>query len=439
MKIFFSILCLSISITSFAQSQHQSLLWKISGNGIEKDSYLYGTMHVSKKVAFRLDDVFYEALNKSEVVALETDPSTWPEFNYNMYKQEIASYVSSKVNYSSFYENLFKINIPKENIVRASIRMDNSVINNYLYRKNSSSDNFEEETYLDLFIYQAAKKNNKKIIALEDLEESQYLVSKAMRNHKKDEIDPWLQKLYNKENAYTLQENLYRDRNLDLLDSISIGANTEYFRTHMLYIRNKNMVDELVKVIGNKSVFTAIGAAHLPGTNGVINMLRSLGYKVTPLLSKQTEKAKKEKTILDSLFVAPKLSTHTTTDGFITLNTHDALREFSFGGMSMFLDPDMTNGAYLTINRVSRFKEFPSETGTVDLNKIDRLLFEDIPGEIVQKVKVNKPYPGIIIVNKTKKGEFQNYHIYQTPLEIIIFKYAGKTDFVLSYKSKVYE
>ena len=36
-------------------------------------------MHVSQKIAFRLDDVFYEALDKSEIVALESDPDSWLE------------------------------------------------------------------------------------------------------------------------------------------------------------------------------------------------------------------------------------------------------------------------------------------------------------------------------------------------------------------------
>ena len=439
MRITLIIICLSFSILGISQQKYQSLLWKISGNGLEKESYLYGTMHVSKKVAFRLDDVFFDALDKSEIIALETDPSTWPEFNYEQYANEMSAYSKYQGYGSNFYESLFKIIVPKDKMVRSAIRLDNSIINNYLYRKNSYSDNFEEETYLDLFIYQAGKKNGKKILALEDLEESQYLVFKAMKNSKKDEIDPWLQKLYNKESPYNIQENLYRDRNLDLLDSISIGSETEHFRTNMLYIRNSNMVNELTRAIKNNSVFAAVGAAHLPGDEGVINLLRELGYSVKPLQSKQTDKGKIEKSKLDSLFTSPILKKHTTPDGFITLNTHDKLREFSYGGMAISLDPDMTNGAYLTINRVSRFKDFPSETEIIDLEKIDRLLYEDIPGEIINKTKVTKPYPGIIIVNKTKKGEFQNYHIYQTPLEIIILKYAGKSDFALNYKSDIFK
>lgn len=435
MKKIASLFLVLFSIACFAQQKYQSLLWKITGNGLEKPSYLYGTMHVSKKVAFRLDDVFYKALNESDCVALESDPTTWPGFNYDMMLGEMAYYNNYR---NDFYTNLFKLTHPEEMAVRGSLRMDNNAVNAYLYRKNNASDNFEEETYLDMFIFQAGKKNNKDIYGLEDLAESRYLTTKAAYNPNKKELDPWIQKLYAKENPYLIQENLYRDRNLDLLDSIGAGVNTEFYRENMLYIRNENMVISLEKLMPTKSVFAGVGAAHLPGDQGMINMLRQRGYTVKALTSDQTDFSKTEKVKLDSLFVSPDLKMHYTPDGFLGLNTYDELREFSYGGQKYYLDPDMTNGAYLTVNRISRFLYLPNEKDNITLNDIDDLLYEDIPGDIIKKEELTNPYPGISIVNKTKKGEFQKYHIYQTPLEIIIIKFAGRSDFVLHHQDKIF-
>ncbi len=428
-------LIFTVSATCLAQQKYQSLLWEITGNGLEKPSYLYGTMHVSKKVAFRLDDVFYKALDESECIALESDPTTWPGFNYDMMLNEIGLYNNYR---NDFYTNLFKLAHPEEMAIRASVRMDNGAVNAYLYRKNNAADNFEEETYLDMFIFQAGKKNGKKIYGLEDLAESRYLTTKASYNANKKDLDPWIQKLYAKENPYLIQENLYRDRNLDLLDSIGASVNTEFYRENMLFIRNENMVNSLIELMPNKSVFAGVGAAHLPGNKGMINMLRQRGYMVKALTSKQTDFSKIEKTKLDSLFVAPELKMHTTPDGFLGLNTYDELREFSYAGQKYYLDPDMTNGAYLTVNRISRFMYLPNEKDNITLKDIDDLLYEDIPGDIVKKEALKAPYPGLSIVNKTKKGEFQKYHIYQTPLEIIIIKFAGRSDFVLKHEAKVF-
>ena len=87
----------------------------------------------------------------------------------------------------------------------------------------------------------------------------------------------------------------------------------------MLFIRNENMVNSLVDLMPKKSVFAGVGAAHLPGEKGMINMLRERGYTVKALTSEQTDFSKTEKTKLDSLFVDPILKKHTTPDGFFKL------------------------------------------------------------------------------------------------------------------------
>lgn len=118
----------------FSQQKYQNLLWEISGNGLEKSSYLYGTMHVSKKVAFRLDDVFFEVLDKSECVALESDPTTWLDFNYE--NMTLGQQNNSRSYRSDFYTQLFELSSPDEIMVRSAIRFDNNIINGYLYRKD---------------------------------------------------------------------------------------------------------------------------------------------------------------------------------------------------------------------------------------------------------------------------------------------------------------
>jgi len=61
------------------EKKYPSILWEITGNGVNKPSYLIGTMHVSSKMAFNLPDSFYMAVKSAQVVALETNPETWQE------------------------------------------------------------------------------------------------------------------------------------------------------------------------------------------------------------------------------------------------------------------------------------------------------------------------------------------------------------------------
>src|SRR5438067_3038977 len=65
--------------TKVPPKNYPSLLWEITGNGLAKPSYLFGTMHVSNKMAFHLSDSFYLGIKHADVLALETNPGNWQE------------------------------------------------------------------------------------------------------------------------------------------------------------------------------------------------------------------------------------------------------------------------------------------------------------------------------------------------------------------------
>ena len=65
-----------ISVSLVAQEKkYQSLLWEISGNGLQKKSYVYGSMHVSDKVSYHLSDNFFKHLQEADIVANRGDAS----------------------------------------------------------------------------------------------------------------------------------------------------------------------------------------------------------------------------------------------------------------------------------------------------------------------------------------------------------------------------
>ena len=54
----------------------------------------------------------------------------------------------------------------------------------------------------------------------------------------------------------------------------------------LLNNRNYNWVEKLKKLMPGKSLVVAVGAGHLPGDKGVINLLRKAGFTVTPIANK---------------------------------------------------------------------------------------------------------------------------------------------------------
>lgn len=70
-----TILFLLFSISTFSQ-QHsaKTLLWRITGKGQTKPSYLFGTMHLTDKRIFNFGDSVYRAIENTDGLAIEISP-----------------------------------------------------------------------------------------------------------------------------------------------------------------------------------------------------------------------------------------------------------------------------------------------------------------------------------------------------------------------------
>lgn len=435
MRIFFTLLFMLCSIFGFSQEKN-SLLWEISGNGLTQSSYLYGTMHVSKRIAFRLDDVFYEALDKSEVIALESDPSTWLD---NEEAMGMAGFGQGNGFVSKgFYRYPFMVKNPKKEELGAYIAFEDRRINSILYRTNEYSQNFEEETYLDMFIYQAGKKFGKPVVALEDLEESSALVGRASMNAVKPKPDEWLQKKMQEQDPMSLLQDAYRNRNINMLDSIDKAMYTQHYLKNMLFVRNRNMTNKLDSVVQTAKVFAGIGAAHLPGEKGVIAMLREKGYTVKPLVSRTTSKGKRIKEKIDTTLLENSYNTVQPDDGFFTIALPNKLYPITENTNTTYIAPDLANGSYLMLNRIPVFTHLKNDD-TYTLDDIDKLLFENIPGKILEKTIITRNgIQGLDIKNQLKNGDQQRYQIFLTPLEILIFKMGGEGNYVTFYSDTIF-
>ncbi len=369
----------------FFSQEKNSLLWRISGNGLQKDSYLFGTMHVSEKIAFHLDDVFFESLMKADFVALESDPTFWLDkmFESDEISNQFGGFNSN--NNFDFYNAPFKLEEPKQEELMFYLSREDLLLNGILYRTNQLSQNFQEDTYLDMFIYQSGKKFGKPIYSLEDFDRSSLLVKKAFADANKEKPDLWIQKLFKKENYYNVLNNAYRDRNISLIDSLNVGMYTKSYMENMLFIRNEEMANNIDSIVKKGSLFSAIGAAHLAGEHGVINKLRRKGYSVTALTSEETLVAKIAKQKIENKIINTKFTFQTSEDGFFTAKLPNKLYELTLGNNTTYLCPDLVNGSYVIITRMSTFSELYSE----DLKdeNLDRLLTEAIPGEIISKEK----------------------------------------------------
>ncbi len=439
-RILWLLACLVTGYAMQAQEsdrKYQSVFWKITKDGMARPSYLFGTMHVSNKLVFHLDDTFYTALQGVDMVANEInlqtfqrDISEWDQQEYNLNLADM-----DRIGFESMNEKSMQLPeyIPE---IKKGLKREGPEVNAILYRNYEGDKDYEENTYLDMYIYQTARKMGKPSMGLEDYVLQQLLMKQAFNN-----------KLKEKENRHSdmdghsyreLSEKIeeaYRKGDLDALDSLEqYTIESDAYWELFLFERNRthaNGIDSLIK--NGISVFAAVGAAHLPGEKGVIELLKSKGYTLTPIKMKGRETARKEK--IDKVRVPVHFGAYTAADSSFGLKVPNG-KFYHFNGFNntrLLQSFDVDNGSFYLVTRITTRASMQGKTEAQVLHEVDSLLYENIPGKIIsQKTIVNNGVSGFDIVNKTKTGNTQRYQIFVTPFELLIFKVSGIEEYVVN-------
>lgn len=282
-----------LTLTSFAQQNklENTLLWKISGNGLEKPSYLFGTIHMLCKEDAFLSTKLVEAIEKSDRVYLELDMDNLFEMLGVMTKMKMK-------NDTTLADLLTpeEYKMAKDHFKAKGSMLPFSVIETYKPLLASSllmesSMACDESVAMEQLIMAEAKKKGK---TLEGLETMAYQMSifdsipyKIQAQELIKSIAPE-KKGDNGEMEFKDMMQAYKEQNLEKLGEM-ISKSEEGMMQYddiLLNNRNRNWVEKLKKIMPAKSLVIAVGAGHLPGDEGVIKLLRKEGFIVTPVENK---------------------------------------------------------------------------------------------------------------------------------------------------------
>ncbi|HEU4472348.1 MAG TPA: TraB/GumN family protein [Flavisolibacter sp.] len=425
------------------QGNYSSLLWEITGNGLTRPSYLFGTMHVSDKLAFHLGDSFYNALKSVQVVALETNPEYWQDnFSKSFRLRDGERWYGrgwSTVAFENYYpvENLSLTSFSLDNYnnaIKAALAVEPSMVNGMLYRTYGTSlDDFEEDTFLDMYIFQAGKKLGKRLTGVENFEESEKLVREAYREMLRDRNI--------KRRSYDFEENIanpkkiedaYRKGDLDQLDSLQLlNVTSEAFEEKFLYRRNEIQANSIDTILKKASLFAAVGAAHLPGKRGVIEMLRKMGYKLRPV--HMDDRNSRQKEAIDRTRFATSFTPIRSDDGFyqVSIPGKKFYRFTGWSGMDVLQYADIVNGAYYMVTRIKTHSSIWGHDAGRIHRQVDSFMYENVPGKLISRTAISKNgYKGWEIRNRTRRGDHQRYQVFVTPFELLIFKMSGNGEYV---------
>jgi uncharacterized protein YbaP (TraB family) len=260
------------------QEGSSSLLWKISGDNLPGVSYVYGTIHIQDKRIFSYGENVRNAFKNANQVAVEVlldeiNPAS--AMQLMLMKDSTLDMLMSDTEYQRLAENYQKVTGAD---ISTAATMKPFFLSANLIQAIAPGD---MPVPLDLYFIQKAREQNKTVIGLETLEEQiaiidgiSYSTQAEMLLESLEDVDELKQQFNKLVDAYLSMD---KDAIVKLTDDPTIPAG---FMDELLNKRNKIMVERMEKAIQHAETFTAVGAAHLYGKDGIVSMLKDRGYTV---------------------------------------------------------------------------------------------------------------------------------------------------------------
>lgn len=285
----------------FAQQvdkSNYSLLWEVTGQDLTAPSYVFGTMHVQDKRAFEFSDSVLIAMENTEAFAMEMHPDTMMNWFMGMMlngseKNTLKEDLSPEA-YKRLEEEFFK----KTGSPLDSVAFEDPMMIEMMLTDFDEPDNTEKQgTVVDLYLFKAAYYAGKSMYGLEDFKDYDNVTRTFFKMFEKQSAPDFEEDEAASLSTYEEMINIYRTGDLAKLEAFTKSYDSdEEFDAAMLDTRNIKMTDGILNLAKkHNSMFAAVGAAHLPGKQGVLQMLRDRGYSVRKVQADFTGVAEKYK------------------------------------------------------------------------------------------------------------------------------------------------
>jgi uncharacterized protein YbaP (TraB family) len=256
------------------------LLWEISGRGLAKPSYLFGTIHLICPTDFSLSDSLKSTLSRTQQVALEMDMDD-PGMMAGMMKtmNMTAGNELKKLVTQQEYERLDRFFKDSVHVGLAMFeRAKPFVLMGPLF--NTVLD-CQPQSY-EMALVELAGKQKTEVIGIETLEEQMAIFDTIPYKDQAKMLLNLIDSLPSARKEFKTLIALYKAQNINQLYGMTLKSEfgMEGNEEVMLFARNRKWIPRIRRIASAKPTFFAVGAAHLGGEKGVIALLRKEGYQV---------------------------------------------------------------------------------------------------------------------------------------------------------------
>ena len=290
-------LALLVAVMMLALASQAQLLWKVSGNGLGRPSYIMGTYHFAPasmidnipgmEQAFEGCDVVVGEIDKEEMMsqnvqmkmgmAMMAPPDSTLDKMFSPEDYAIVEKVFDKY-FGAMGVKLSQMNMLKPSAI--SVQMQAMQAVKYF-------PNFDQNNLIDMAVQTRANEMGRPSIGLETIEEQTNLLF----NTPLDEQAAGLLDACKKDDLFMVMSSAlveaYMAQDLEKIQSImtdpELGGDDAEAMDALIYDRNRSWVVKLVKMMPERTCLVCVGAGHLPGEQGLLQLLRDRGYTVEPM------------------------------------------------------------------------------------------------------------------------------------------------------------
>ena len=276
--------CIALFFASPASAQ---LLWKISGKGLSKPSYLFGTHHLIEKDRIKNFDKMLGLVSQTDAVVGEMDMTDVTSMQAKIMQSAVmpGKNIKQMLNTDDYalVDNEFKhlMGVGLDQLGAFKPMLLQTMYASLIYFRSQNIDKQPEA--VDVVFQKKAKENNKPVIGLETIELQSAIMFDSLPLNRQAEI--LVKSVKDKQKGIDLYKRLneaYLDGNLKKIEELDKEDDdlTPAERKPLYDNRNANWLKQLPALLTKQSCFVVVGCMHLVGETGLLLQLKQAGYKV---------------------------------------------------------------------------------------------------------------------------------------------------------------
>ena len=276
----YSIMFLLSLFFSFAAQAQSSLLYEVSGNDLEQPSYLFGTIHLMCPDDIRLSETLQEKLTASEQLVLELDfdePGMMQEMQQKVMLPEGQTLrdIMNEEDFtlvSQFFQD--SLSLPMTALERFSPIALYGVLGMQIMHCQPGS--------YEASLTQLAQQSEQEVVGLETIDEQVAAFNRIPTEEQVELLTESIRDYEQSSSEFHALTKAYQSQDIGQIQKISQEAvdRTKGMEQHLLIDRNRAWVPKMIDMM-DQTTFFAVGAAHLGGEEGLLNLLEEAGYTVT--------------------------------------------------------------------------------------------------------------------------------------------------------------